>query len=768
MAEDADVPLKQQPDLREEDLDMSHGSLCYSQSVNFDAGKPMPSSLSSAAARSGGRRASIKAEGEGRAVKAESARPEAGEPSADGRPNGETRRKPGADPEDPPAAETEDKPAADGQAQGPAQAQGIDEGAGPEAEGESEALAEREAPAAADLEGARKAEAAAQVPASDPEAPQQEAAAPGDAIADEGAADAGRSGGIGAAEERKRVVTFQADSGGGAEPRSALSALAREVEHEQRGALPASSAGSGAEAPEERRATRLGDLEASATLDRIKRVAQEVVMEESASLSRAELDSVLKSAAADVEREFEEEDKTLSSAATRLAEAAAAPTTPTARMQKSRRGAKVRISAKAPKVHGSSSPVAKPKKTRRRKDLFDGAKGGGGRSSELVRSLGEDSLSLGGLTRSQAVMLLAEREHPAPQRRRRERPSEREVRSRRRKEAEEAKALGSGMKRWLVTHAKMDADAADEAASELERIGVGVENLCDLRDGRVAALRIGKRSRALLTRALREARMLRFGSRDEAENCTFQPKITRSPIGESKRGEGEGKSAAESFLIGMEAKERARRQRMKDRVGQKEYDALLDKKVCPRCGNFQSYDEVQSNKKSCQECGVPFVASTSWNKVGRGFFARQEKALEKQGERRRRVAEAVAREERDSLRGGGGRRPLWHEVQDDFFRRLEESQDRAEAERRRLEEEQQPTFQPTLSAAYDFSGESFLDRTQSDIDKRRERMLAADDAPPGPGTYSIPRTFGETEPRPGAFDAEYSDEGYSSGDYYDW
>jgi hypothetical protein len=54
----------------------------------------------------------------------------------------------------------------------------------------------------------------------------------------------------------------------------------------------------------------------------------------------------------------------------------------------------------------------------------------------------------------------------------------------------------------------------------------------------------------------------------------------------------------------MQTEERARREDLLFQIGKKEYDAIVDKKRCPKCGAKKSYDEVKEKKKLCPNCKV--------------------------------------------------------------------------------------------------------------------------------------------------------------------
>lgn len=65
----------------------------------------------------------------------------------------------------------------------------------------------------------------------------------------------------------------------------------------------------------------------------------------------------------------------------------------------------------------------------------------------------------------------------------------------------------------------------------------------------------------------------------------------------------------------MAEQERQRRADMDFKEGQAAYDARVDKKFCPQCGNKQSFAEVKEKKARCPVCQVDYAAKTTWAKV---------------------------------------------------------------------------------------------------------------------------------------------------------
>lgn len=121
-----------------------------------------------------------------------------------------------------------------------------------------------------------------------------------------------------------------------------------------------------------------------------------------------------------------------------------------------------------------------------------------------------------------------------------------------------------------------------------------------------------------------------YASYDEMKNCTFKPKIRRRAAdrgNDSSGDEGETKSKAASskaaFVDRQAQDERKRRSAVEHRRGKEAYDAIVDKKFCPRCTAKRSYDEYREKKKRCSNCNVEFTSKVVWTqRMGTEFFKR--------------------------------------------------------------------------------------------------------------------------------------------------
>lgn len=95
---------------------------------------------------------------------------------------------------------------------------------------------------------------------------------------------------------------------------------------------------------------------------------------------------------------------------------------------------------------------------------------------------------------------------------------------------------------------------------------------------------------------------------------------------------------------------------------EQEYDAKVDKKRCPSCGNVQNLEQVLKRKNKCMTCGVRYRASMTWREVRHDFLRRNEEFLERKSSRRRQRTSNVKKS------------PLvWKEVKDCFLKRVEEA-----------------------------------------------------------------------------------------------
>eukprot|EP01039_Chlorochromonas_danica_P003743 gene3743-4092_t len=114
---------------------------------------------------------------------------------------------------------------------------------------------------------------------------------------------------------------------------------------------------------------------------------------------------------------------------------------------------------------------------------------------------------------------------------------------------------------------------------------------------------------------------LRYSTFEEAKECTFRPRLNGRKNERRDRNDDEAKEDPKSsFISRQEAEERNRREELTFMMGKQNYDAKVDKKICPRCGAKQSYDEVREKRKICPNCNVEYCNALTWAKVRNRFW----------------------------------------------------------------------------------------------------------------------------------------------------
>ncbi len=141
-------------------------------------------------------------------------------------------------------------------------------------------------------------------------------------------------------------------------------------------------------------------------------------------------------------------------------------------------------------------------------------------------------------------------------------------------------------------------------------------------------------------------RAKKYALYEDAENCTFRPKIKKNANTESG-AEGAAKS---NFIDRQEATEKSRVDEIEQSRGKKEYDAIVDKKFCPRCGAKKSYDDVKENRKKCNNCNIEYTTKIAWNKVKNDFYKRQHDQLLHKDQHRQELAQTLQHEEKIGYR----------------------------------------------------------------------------------------------------------------------
>ena len=234
---------------------------------------------------------------------------------------------------------------------------------------------------------------------------------------------------------------------------------------------------------------------------------------------------------------------------------------------------------------------------------------------------------------------------------------------------------------------------------------------------------------------------------DDKANCTFRPKTARK----GSRLSAEEDSKAYGFLDRQEAMERSRRQQMEFNRGKAEYDAKIDKRVCPQCGAKQSYDEFKEKRKKCPNCRVDYAYRVDWNRIQSRFFSRILEYAAKQEDKKKRLILSILegykmkKKVYDSQRGQINVTEIdpfnttrWtNELETEFFARLEEFVKSKQGSLKQIEKDMYGscTFKPsTTRRKTDFESDegydpflAFMERYEEDWDRRLTRIREEND-----------------------------------------
>lgn len=143
---------------------------------------------------------------------------------------------------------------------------------------------------------------------------------------------------------------------------------------------------------------------------------------------------------------------------------------------------------------------------------------------------------------------------------------------------------------------------------------------------------------------------LNYTTFDDAKEATFRPNLgRRKGSAKNQRGQQDDDDDRKEdirfgFISRQEADARIRREELAFVQGRADYDAKLNKKVCPQCGAKQSYDEVKEKRKICPNCRVAYGHSLAWNTVSKKFFANMHTYQRRVKEHRERILQEVMRE----------------------------------------------------------------------------------------------------------------------------
>lgn len=186
---------------------------------------------------------------------------------------------------------------------------------------------------------------------------------------------------------------------------------------------------------------------------------------------------------------------------------------------------------------------------------------------------------------------------------------------------------------------------------------------------------------------------LKHSTYDDAKESTFRPcigkkksaKSTQSGHGDDSDGEKKEDDRF-AFIRRQEGDDKNRREELAFNQGRVDYDAKLNKKVCPNCLAKQSYDEVKEKRKICPNCRVQYVYLLTWGKVSKKFFVNLKTYQEKIAEHKKRIYQEVMLEfttvekkyfdsktgKIETERVAREEKKLSKEEEEEFFQRLKE------------------------------------------------------------------------------------------------
>lgn len=234
----------------------------------------------------------------------------------------------------------------------------------------------------------------------------------------------------------------------------------------------------------------------------------------------------------------------------------------------------------------------------------------------------------------------------------------------------------------------------------------------------------------------------KFGLYDEATNCTFKPKLIYNPNLEiNRRTDQEAKS---SFIDRQDGIERARREDLMFEIGKKDYDALLNKKYCPNCGGYQSYDEFKERKKKCQKCNIEYRSKLTWGQVEKKFLKKEKDFVKRIHDHREHLIQEIDKEQTTmtlkSFDSDTGKivnvqkscreqEIKWNDsIGEEFFARMEEKLSKREEKLKKLHKlvhEDPYTHQPHLPSSGKHHHGKDDDENWSDEENEEERKRNA-------------------------------------------
>jgi hypothetical protein len=140
----------------------------------------------------------------------------------------------------------------------------------------------------------------------------------------------------------------------------------------------------------------------------------------------------------------------------------------------------------------------------------------------------------------------------------------------------------------------------------------------------------------------------KFSLFDDAKECTFHPKVKKNAYTETRNDDDGPKKS--NFIERQEASERSRVDRLDVDKRKSDYEAVLDKKYCPKCGAKQSYDDIKEKRRKCNNCHIEYKTKIAWNNVKNNFYKRQQDTLVNIEKKVEKISLQVEQQEKRGLR----------------------------------------------------------------------------------------------------------------------
>ncbi|KAJ1419340.1 hypothetical protein B484DRAFT_453446 [Ochromonadaceae sp. CCMP2298] len=288
----------------------------------------------------------------------------------------------------------------------------------------------------------------------------------------------------------------------------------------------------------------------------------------------------------------------------------------------------------------------------------------------------------------------------------------------------------------------------------MQKRGVALERSQKMRqDMRSSADRMcgsGSVSRQPSSSDIKADPSLRYSRFDDAKECTFRPRIHGKENKKSNDDDEHRDDAGFAFINRQEAEERNRRDELEFQIGKAKYDALVNKKACPQCGQRQSYDEYKEKRRNCGNCNIEYCAQVSWNKVGKRFLKKNLEYAQRVAEKKTRLRseleeefKCIQRREYDPLTGKShtytdyNKQRLTAQEELEFFDRIDSMLQHRESKVKELDDKiyrDNYPFKPTITkyARRDDKdddddsdlepSEAFLKRYNQDLESRRDKF----------------------------------------------